>query len=110
MAETVSTFYKDVQNVEEFKSFFLHLLEEDASFFDTIKKKLLRKEDLKRKKALKPLPPPIPISEMPYWKLRPDFKPLDATPYAIKKETIEALQELWKDAPSAEELIAQLNE
>ena len=45
---------------------------------------------------------------MPYWKLRSNVKPRDAKPFAIKKETVIELQEQWKDAPSAEELIAQL--
>lgn len=109
MAETISTSYKDVQNVEEFKSFFLQLLEEDAFFFQKIKKKLQKKEEAKRKKDIKPLPPPIPISEMPYWKLKPNYKPLDPKDYAISAESLKKVQEAWRDMPSAEELIALLN-
>ena len=97
------------ENKEDFKAFFLELLEEDAAFYHSIKKKLVVKAEKKKKKPLEPLPPALPFSEMPYWKLNPDFKPLDATPYAIKKETIIKLQELWEDAPPIEELIEQLN-
>ena len=97
------------QNREDFKLFFLQLLEEDASFYYRIKNKLLVKEEKSKKKLRKPLPPPIPFSEMPSRKLRPNFVPLDAKPYAIKKATVLELQEIWKDAPPIEELIAQLN-
>lgn len=97
------------QNREDFKLFFLQLLEEDASFYYRIKSKFFVKEEKSKKKVRKPLPPPIPFSEMPSRKLRPDFVPLDAKPYAIKKDVILELQELWKDAPPIEELIEQLN-
>ena len=96
-------------SIEEFKAFFIQLLEEDASFRSRIKEKSQKKEKKAKKKVHQPLPPAIPFSEMPYRKLRPDFVPLDPTPYAIKKEAILELQELWKDAPPIEELIAQLN-
>lgn len=98
-----------VQNREDFKAFFLQLLEEDAAFYYKIKTKLLVKEEKKKKKILPPLPPAIPFSEMPASKLYPNRMPFDAKPYAIKKEAILKLQELWKDAPPIEELIAQLN-
>jgi predicted peroxiredoxin len=101
------------QNKEDFKSFFLQLLEEDVTFYYSIKAKFLVKEEKAKKKvkkkALEPLPPAIPFSEMPASKLYPNRKPFDAKPYVIKKEAILKLQELWKDAPPIEELIAQLN-
>lgn len=110
MTETATlTSFNAPQSREDFKAFFLQLLEEDATFYYKIKTKLLVKEEKKKKKILPPLPPAIPFSEMPYWKQRPDFKPLDVKPYAIKKEVIQKLQELWKDAPPIEELITQLN-
>ena len=96
-------------SIEEFKAFFIRLLEEDASFRNKIKEKSQKKEKKAKKKVHQPLPPAIPFSEMPYWKSRPDYVVPDAKPYAIKKETILELQELWKDAPPIEELIAQLN-
>ena len=96
-------------SIEEFKAFFIRLLEEDASFRNKIKEKSQKKEKKAKKKKYEPLPPAIPFSEMLYWKLRPDFVPLDAKPYAIKKATVLELQEIWKDAPPIEELIAQLN-
>ena len=96
------------QSKDDFKAFFLQLLEEDAAFYNGIKNKLQIKEENVKKKPRKPLPPPIPFSEMLYRKLHPDFKPLDATPYAIKKEIILELQELWKGELSAEEIIDQL--
>ena len=95
-------------SIEEFKAFFIRLLEEDASFRNKIKEKSQKKEKKAKKKVHQPLPPAIPFSEMPYWKLRPDYVVPDAKPYAIKKETVIELQELWKDAPPIEELIAQL--
>ena len=53
----------------------------------------------------------VPYYEMPFWKANPDLKPLDATPYAIKKEDFEALQALFQqqDCPPIEEWIAELD-
>ncbi len=109
MAETISKAYNTTQSVEEFKSFFLQLLEDDAAFYHTVKKKLHIEYEIEPLIAIQPLDPPIAIADMPYRKLRSGFKPRNAKPYAVKKDTILRLQELWKDAPSAEEIIAQLN-
>ena len=53
----------------------------------------------------------VPYHEMPFWKANPDLKPLDATPYSIKKEDFEALQALFQqqDCPPIEEWIAELD-
>ena len=111
MAETATFATTNApQNREDFKLFFLQLLEEDASFYYRIKSKLLVKEEKSKKKVRKPLPPPIPFSEMPSRKLRPNFVPLDPKPYAIKKEALIKVQEAWRDMPSAEELVALLKE
>ena len=96
-------------SIEEFKTFFIQLLEEDASFRNKIKEKSQKKEKKAKKKVHQPLPSAIPFSEMPYWKLHPDFVPLDATPYAISAEALKRVQEAWRDMPSAEELVAQLD-
>lgn len=51
----------------------------------------------------------VPVSELPFWKAHPEIKPL--TPPeggSINKETLEKLQELFKDAPPAEEIISYL--
>jgi hypothetical protein len=48
-------------------------------------------------------------SELPFWKAHPDLEPM--TPPeggSISKETLEKLQELFKDAPPAEEIISYL--
>ena len=48
-------------------------------------------------------------SELPFWKAHPDLEPM--TPPkggSISNETLEKLQELFKDAPPAEEIIAYL--
>ena len=98
------------ENKEYFKAFFLELLEEDAAFYHSVKNKLVVKAEKKKKKPLEPLPPALPLSEMPYRKLHPNFRPLDAKPYAISAEALKRVQEAWRDMPSAEELIAQLTD
>ena len=53
--------------------------------------------------------PSRPRSELPFWKAHPDWEPM--TPPeggSISMETLEKLQELFKDAPSAEEMISYL--
>jgi hypothetical protein len=48
-------------------------------------------------------------SELPFWKAHPDWEPM--TPPeggSISLETLEKLQELFKDAPPAEEMISYL--
>lgn len=87
MTETATAApFNAAQNKEDFKAFFLQLLEEDTAFCHKIKKLLLTKEKKTKKKVLEPLPPAIPFSEMPASKLYPNRKPFDAKPYAIKKE------------------------
>ena len=97
-------------SIEEFKAFFIRLLEEDASFRRKIKEKSQKKEKKAKKKVHQPLPPAIPFSEMPYRKLHPDFVAIDVTPYAISAEALKRVQEAWRDMPSAEELVAQLSD
>ena len=110
MTETATiTAINGLISIEDFKAFFIQLLEEDASFRHQIKEKSQKKEKKAKKKKYEPLPPAIPFSEMPYWKLHPDFVPLDATPYAISAEALKRVQEAWRDMPSAEELVAQLD-
>jgi hypothetical protein len=50
-----------------------------------------------------------PRSKLPFWKAHPELEPL--TPPkggSINKEILEKLQELFKDAPPAEEIISYL--
>jgi hypothetical protein len=50
-----------------------------------------------------------PRSELPFWKLHPDWEPLIPSKESIlTKEKLEKLQELFADAPSAEEIISYL--
>ena len=95
---------------EQFKAYLLKILVEDEAFVHQIQGVLrAKKSEKKHKKTpIAASKEDISYSEMPYWKLRSDFKPRDAKPYAIKKDIVVELQEYWKDAPSAEELIAQL--
>jgi hypothetical protein len=95
---------------EQFKAYLLKILVEDEVFVHQIQGVFrAKKSEKKQKKALIIASKEnISYSEMPYWKLRSDFKPRDAKPYAIKKGVVEEIQEYWKDAPPAEELIAQL--
>lgn len=53
----------------------------------------------------------VPYYEMPFWKANPHLKPLDAPPYAIKKEDFEALKALFQqpDCPPIEAWIAELD-
>jgi hypothetical protein len=95
-----------LQADEQFKAYLLKILVEDAVFAVQVKAVLRSRKPKQAKPFLaKSI---VPVSEMPYWKLRPDFKPRDAKPYAIKKQTIHQLQTIWQDAPTAEELIAHL--
>ena len=112
MAESATAPISNVEDKENFKAFLLSLLKDDDSFAQNVKESLNRKKS-KIAKNIEPEYPAlskedIPLSEMPFWKLYPDFMSLDPTPYRISKEAIEELQELWKDMPPAEELIAQL--
>jgi hypothetical protein len=96
---------------EQFKAYLLKILVEDEVFVHQIQGVLRSKKSNKKpQKAVSIVSKEnIPYSEMPYWKLRADFKPRDAKPYAIKKDVVAEVQEYWKDAPPAEELIAQLS-
>ncbi len=95
---------------EQFKAYLLKILAEDEVFAHQIQGVLRSKKGNKKTKGAMLVVPKdnVPFSEMPYWKLRPNFEPRDAKPYAIKKDVVVELQEYWKDAPSAEDLIAQL--
>jgi hypothetical protein len=96
---------------EQFKAYLLKILVEDEVFAHQIQGVLRsKKSEKKQKKApIFASKENISYSEMPYWKLRSDFKPRDAKLYAIKKDVVAEIQEYWKDAPPAEELIAQLS-
>lgn len=51
----------------------------------------------------------VPVRELPFWKAHPEWESL--TPPeggSITKETLEELQELFKDAPPTEEIISYL--
>ena len=51
----------------------------------------------------------VPFTEMPFWKLYPDFSTIDAKQYRISKEAMKSIQNEWIDMPPAEEIIAQLS-
>jgi hypothetical protein len=93
---------------EQFKAYLLKILVEDAVFAVQVRAILhLRR----RKQKFAPLASVgMPVAEMPYWKLQPSFKPRNPKPYAIKKQTVLQLQAAWRDMPSAEELIKQLEQ
>jgi hypothetical protein len=94
-----------LQADEQFKAYLLKILAEDTVFAVQVKT-ILR---TRKPKNVIPLSKTVvPFAEMPYWKLRPNFKPRDAKRYAISKQNIHLLQTIWQDAPSAEELIAHL--
>lgn len=95
---------------EQFKAYLLKILIEDERFAHQLQDILHTQKVQKKakKNSVVSAKQNIAYSEMPYWKLRSNVKPRDAKPFAIKKETVIELQEQWKDAPSAEELIAQL--
>jgi hypothetical protein len=94
-----------LQADEQFKAYLLKILAEDMAFAVQVRTVLRTRKP----KTVVPLSKTVvPFAEMPYWKLRPDFKPRDAKRYAIKKQTIQQLQTAWQDAPAAEELIAHL--
>ena len=99
-----------IQEDEQFKAYLLKILIEDDAFAHQLQGILLTKKALKKEKKTtqKAMTQDIAYTEMPYWKMHTDFKPRNAKPYAIKKETIVELQKEWKDAPPVEELIAQL--
>ncbi len=101
-------------SLEELKTMLLTLFKDDSDFQEQIK------ETLNTKKEKKPRLPKlvvsegdIPYSEMPYWKLRPDYvPPKDLEKYANSPETLKSvfkeLHELWATMPPAEELVQQL--
>jgi hypothetical protein len=95
-----------LQADEQFKAYLLKILAEDAVF--AIKVKAVLRSRKPKQQNLPLAKTIVPVLEMPYWKLRPDFKPRDGKRYAIKKQTIQQLQAAWQDTPSAEELIAHL--
>lgn len=98
------------QEDEQFKAYLLKILIEDDTFAHQLQD-ILNAQKIQKKAQKSSFIAPkqnVAYSEMPYWKLRSDVKPRDAKPFAIKKETVLELQEQWKDAPSVEELIAQL--
>jgi hypothetical protein len=99
-----------MQADEQFKAYLLKILAEDDVFVHQIQGVLRSKKSNKKPQKGENIASKenIPYSEMPYWKLRADFKPRDSKPYAIKKDVVAEIQEYWKDAPPAEELIAQL--
>ena len=93
--------------IEEHKTEFKQLLNGSSS-----KKKAISK---KKQDAHTPVTvvqkERVPYNEMPFWKANPHLKPLDAAPYAIKKEDFEALQALFQqqNCPPIEEWVAQLD-
>jgi hypothetical protein len=99
-----------MQADEQFKAYLLKILAEDDVFVHQIQGVLRSKKSNKKPQKGESIVSKgnIPYSEMPYWKLRAGFKPRDSKPYAIKKDVVAEIQEYWKDAPPAEELIAQL--
>ena len=90
---------------ESFKAYLLRLLSEDVEFAHRIQAILVQRPI---STVVQPLAPALPYRELPYWKNRPHAKPRNPKPFAISKKTITELQEIWKDAPSAELLIQSL--
>ena len=103
---------------EEIKEAIITLIKENNAEFKQLLSDLLPKTPETPKKKPKQNAPievvkkeRVPYNEMPFWKANPHLKPLDATPYAIKKEDFEALQTLFQqsDCPPIEEWIAELD-
>ena len=103
---------------EEIKEAIPALIKENNAEFKQLLNDLLPKNKITTKKKQKQnLSVTIfkkeraPYQEMPFWKAHPDLKPLDANPYAIKKEDFYALQNLFQepDCPPVEEWIEKLD-
>jgi hypothetical protein len=84
----------EVFNSDVFKQYMLSLLQEDIAFRESVKALLGHERRFSVMKKAK--------------KLTPRQKLALAKKHALKMETIFALQELFKDAPSAEEMILSI--
>jgi hypothetical protein len=81
--------FNAVQNREDFKAFFLQLLEEDTIFYYTIKSKFLVKEKKTKK---------MPLDMVAIRKK-----------HALKREAFFPLHDLFKDTAPASELVKLLH-
>jgi hypothetical protein len=112
VADTANT----IATPEQLKAYLITLFVEDEAFKTVVREQIQPKSKHKNGKKAKSKEndypelstEKIPFSEMPFWKLNPHLKPIDATPYKLDLSNLAEMQELWKDMPSAEELIAQL--
>jgi hypothetical protein len=105
MTETIAT---PSATTAQFKAAILELIQENNPQFNTWANSILSNN--KKVKPKNGQPKKVsPRSELPFWKLHPDWEPM--TPPeggSISMETLEKLQELFKDAPPAEEIISYL--
>ena len=104
MTETIAT---PSATTAQFKAAILELIQENNPQFtkwlkDAVSKKTTKPKNGQPKKEL-------PRSTLPFWEAHPEISPL--TPPkggSINKETLEKLQELFKDAPPVEEILSYL--
>jgi hypothetical protein len=91
----------------QFKAAILELIEENDPQLEQWLKAALSNHLPKPKKNL---PKPTPSSStLPFWKAHPEISPLTPSEGGIlRKEKLEKLQQLFGDAPSAEEIISYL--
>ncbi len=82
-----------VQNREDFKTFFLQLLEEDTNFYNKIRAKFLSEKKKVKKNIVK-----APLDMVAIRKK-----------HALKREAFIPLHDLFKDTPPASELVKLLH-
>jgi hypothetical protein len=105
MTETIAT---TSASTAQFKAAILELIQENNPQWNAWAKSVLTTNKKAKPKNGQPKKV-VPRSELPFWKAHPDWEPM--TPPeggSISLETLERLQELFKDAPSAEEMISYL--
>ena len=100
----------NIKSQEQLKALILTIVNEDDSFAQQLNFALKSKKKRTTKpKKMEAEEGDVPFSEMPFWKLYPDFQTIDAQPYRISKEAMKSIQKEWSDMPPAEEIIAQLS-
>ena len=105
-------------STEDIKEAIIALIKENNAEFQQLIDGLVSKKKKKQKQNT-PITvvkkERVPYHEMPFWKANPDLKPLDASPYAIKKEdfyaALKEAQEAFKDLDiSDEEWLEQIKD